>query len=87
MSYYRGLIRLTSSLLKSQGDQTFGGTRASFSRAATLFSRIPDYWQNVRAFWPVDFELLRRSDGCVNKHLVIVQEVLKLRQREPKPSK
>ncbi|CAE7533320.1 unnamed protein product [Symbiodinium sp. CCMP2456] len=55
----------------ARSDQTFGGTRASFSRAATLFSRIPDYWQNVRAFWPVDFELLRRSDGFVNKYVWI----------------
>eukprot|EP00439_Symbiodinium_sp_Y106_P024113 s4511_g2.t4 len=61
----------TTSVQRAQGDQTFGGTRASFSRAATLFSRIPDYWQNARAFWPVDFELLRRSDGFVNKYFWI----------------
>ena len=54
-------------MMFARSDMTFGGTRRSFARAATLFSRIGDYWKKADVFWPLDFRLVQRSDGAVNK--------------------
>jgi len=57
----------------SNSDMMFGGTRPSFSRVATLFSRIgPDYFDKNRRFWPLDFKLVSRTTGFVNKVCWIV---------------
>jgi len=57
----------------ARSDMTFGGTRPSFSRVATLFSRIgTDYWDRLHVFWPLDYDLILRSDGAFNRYAWLV---------------
>ncbi|CAE7298230.1 unnamed protein product, partial [Symbiodinium pilosum] len=59
-------------MMFARSDMTFGGTRRSFARAAGLFSRIGDYWKRVDVFWPLNYTLVQRSDGAVNKYVWLV---------------